>query len=116
MKPGEPYSSSDAPWVDRQWFDLRPERAYRLRAIHTSELQTLGQGSHIVVQKMASERARVPVTLLGIPPRLIALLEGDGAQERVLDAVLAEIFAAALSGRSIDLGRAIRAAIHRSKH
>ena len=115
--PDEPYFSPDAPWEDRQWFDLRPERAYRLRAMQPSEFPTFGGSTHVVVQKIDThERMRVPVTLLGIPPGLKELLEGDGAQEHRLDAVLAEIFAAALSGRSVELGRLIQAGVEKARN
>lgn len=116
MKPGQPYSSTDAPGQDRQWFDVRPERAYRLRAVQPSEFQTFGGSTHVVVRKLEHERERVPVTLLGIPPRLKALLEADDAQSSGLDEVLAGLFAAALSGRSVDLGRVIQDASQRRKH
>lgn len=110
------FSSTDAPWADRQWFDLRPERAYRLRDVQPDEVQAFGGSSHIIVQKIsANERMRVPVTLLGIPSGLKELLKGDGERADQLDAVLSECFAAALSGRAVELGRAIRAGLKKAR-
>lgn len=110
------FSEYDIQHKDRQWFDLRPAREYRLRPIHASDFQNVGCGTHVIIQCISKyDRARVPVTLLGIPPALMQLLEQGSSPEHSLDSVLADMFEAAQAGRSLDLGRLLRAHIKRAR-
>jgi hypothetical protein len=106
-----PYYADDAAWLDSQWFQERPERQYRLRPMHRSEFNEFGGSTHILVQKITSfERQRQPLSLLAVPPRMQALLQGDLPLAPDLDAVLGEMFAALLTGRTFDLRQVMRSA------
>ena len=109
MLTNRPYYDHDAPWRDAQWFSERPERQYRLRPMYPSEYNSFGGSTHILVKKIGSiERQRLPVLLLAVPAYIKARLQSDSPVAPDIEAVLAEMFVAVLTGRTLDLRRVLR--------
>jgi hypothetical protein len=111
-----PYSGQDAPWLDRQWFDQRPNRQYRLRPTHKSELSHFSGCTHVLVQKITTfDRLRQPLSLLAVPTPMKAKLQSEAAIDPELDSVLGEIFAELRTKQALHLGRAVRRGLEKAR-
>lgn len=110
------HTTNQAHQADRLWFSERPERSYRLRAVHECEVAQYGGSTHVLVGRLHDGGyQRAPLLLIGTPPGLTDTLERDDAVAKMLDAVLFEIYIAALGGRPFQVIKAIRAGTARAK-
>jgi hypothetical protein len=114
--PKKPFYVDDVQWQDRLWFDEHPERTCRLRAVHQSEIPQFLGCTLVIVQKVATNaRQRVPFTLLGTPPGLLAWLMRDDPKASELDCLLAALVISVLSGQAFNLMSAIREGLRAQK-
>ena len=100
------YSDESPEWLDRQWFDKRPNRTRRLRPIHPTEIFAFPGASHVLVCKVnLGTRLRIPMVASQTPAEFVKKLCNDRDDAAVIDAQLAWISCKALPANPLDLGR-----------
>ena len=115
VPPPTTYDEFSPSWLDRQWFDLRADRSYRMRQPMLIEIAQFGDCTHIVVVKVGPrDRMRIPVTFQVKQhgrTELLDILCGDTANPAILDLILAELVLAIQHQEKIDLSEIFRRAV-----